>query len=707
MHRLLALLLTTMLLSGCQSAGDEKYDNVPADYRPFVQQIEYPQACQNQPVLDGAAIAPPPTLRNFQNLEQWPLSLSEAVQLALMNSEVMQDIGGRVVSSPDTVGTVFDPAVQETNPRFGVEAALSNFDAQVATRLMFNRNENKFNNLFAAGFAGAANNTANFNMELSKVAATGTRFTIRNLTDYDRRRPNPTVNRFPSFYTTFFQAEVRQPLLQGSGVEFNRIAGPFSLPGVYNGVLVARINNDITLHQFERAVRDLLRDVEQTYWQLYFGYRELDTRQRARQAAALIWRQEKLRLDAGQARPDDEAQARQRYYVYQTQVEDALAGGAQVGGFGGIANLGVFGAERQLRRLLGLPPADGRIIRPTTEPTLAEVVYEWSQSVTEALQRRVELRQQRWLIRRRELELLAARNYNRPRLDFVGQYGVRGYGDNLFGGRYRTNPAQQPGSAFADIVTADLQDWGLGLELTAPVGNRIGQIAVRNAQLQLTRDRAVERTQELQVTHELASAIAQMERTMANVRSTYNRRQASAEEVRVKRARAGETDPLNFVLDALQRAADDESAYNIALVQYNLALLDVEFRRGTLLSYMDVSLTEGPWSQEAHRSAAKQSRNFEPRRPMRIAPDVTPVSRGPYPQQRPLDMLPMVEPIVVEELPMGEDNSGAQRPAPADPGAADPGAAPPQAPRAPAPPSRIPPPPIEAPPGATPADRGT
>ena len=55
---------------------------------------------------------------------------------------------------------------------------------------------------------------------------------------------------FPSAYRGNVQAQYRHPLLAGSGTEFTRIAGPINpnfgaITGVSQGVLIARINNDI------------------------------------------------------------------------------------------------------------------------------------------------------------------------------------------------------------------------------------------------------------------------------------------------------------------------------------------------------------------------------------------------------------------------------------------------------------------------------
>ena len=90
--------------------------------------------------------------------EIWELSLQDAVRIALENSKVMRQLGGRQASfggqrpqqdefptqllqAPLQVPTVYDPAIVEADPNFGVEAALSDFDAQLGSQLLWQKNE--------------------------------------------------------------------------------------------------------------------------------------------------------------------------------------------------------------------------------------------------------------------------------------------------------------------------------------------------------------------------------------------------------------------------------------------------------------------------------------------------------------------------------------------------------------------------------------
>ena len=249
---------------------------------------------------------------------------------------------------------MYDQALNETLGN-GVESALSAFDAQVATSLFISRQERSFNNLFfGGGAASSVSQLADFNFDISKQTASGATFALRNFIDYNRN--NIPSNLFGSTYDIVNQVEVRQPLLRGRGTEINRIAGPNAVPGQYNGVLIARVRSDISLADFEAAVRNLVRDVESNYWELYFAYRDLDTKISARESARGTWENRELRYENGVGRPDDEAQARQQYFNFKAQAQNALTG---------IPNgqLGVLGSERNLRRLLGMPTSDGTIIR--------------------------------------------------------------------------------------------------------------------------------------------------------------------------------------------------------------------------------------------------------------------------------------------------------------------------------------------------------
>jgi len=165
------------------------------------------------------------------------LSLEETIHLALANSPVLRDLGGTLLRSPDILRSRFDPGVVETDPRDGIEAALSAFDAAFTTNVNYENNDRALNNVFFGGGTRLLKqNFGTWQTQLSKTAATGSQFAIKNYTQYDRN--NAPGNQFPSAWTTWYDVEAKHPLLQGGGTEFNRLAGPGAQPGAIAGVVL-------------------------------------------------------------------------------------------------------------------------------------------------------------------------------------------------------------------------------------------------------------------------------------------------------------------------------------------------------------------------------------------------------------------------------------------------------------------------------------
>ncbi len=250
--------------------------------------VEYADInCPTDPSL--LAQEAPRTIRDTADVEQWDLSLQEAVRIALMNSRVLRDLGGTVVRSPGGATTSYDPAVIETDPRFGVEGALSAFDAQLSSSLTSEKIDRRLNNRFVGNLGFLSGQTDTWDVQLAKRAATGTQFALRRRWEHERDN-NPGNQFADGAWTVWYEAEARHPLLQGGGLKFNRIAGPNAAAGASNGVLIARIRTDVSLADFEIGLRDFVSNVENAYWDLYYSYRDFDAKVRARNAALETWR---------------------------------------------------------------------------------------------------------------------------------------------------------------------------------------------------------------------------------------------------------------------------------------------------------------------------------------------------------------------------------------------------------------------------------
>ncbi|MDZ4686014.1 MAG: TolC family protein [Planctomycetaceae bacterium] len=600
-------------LSGCRGPKTLTYlgDADLQYYKQSATEIDYPHVhTETDPI--AAFSERPPTVREPTKAEVWALPLQDALQLAINNNRVIKSRGAfkspanPLMANPERVVSTYDPAIQETNAgpfQKGPEAALSQFDTQFKTSMNWGRDETIQNNFFLGGGLGGGqtlvNENAQFKSSLQKIMATGGAFEVSHNWNY--MGTNQQFQLFPSVYRGFVRADYRQPLLAGAGVDYTRTNGPIlrTIPGLItsDGVVIARINTDIALADFELNVTSMIRDVEDLYWELYLAYRTYDAQLAARDAALNFWRNTKRRMDVGARKGAvvDEVQARENYYNIRAGVESALGT--------------LYAQEGQLRRMLGLSVNDGRIIRPSDEPLQAEYIADWRMALSESLVRRIELRRQKWQIKSLELQLSAAENLIKPRLDFVSGYQVNGFGNDLL--QYNADDGvtdQNLNSAYSTLTRGDQTSWDLGLEFSLPIGLRHALAHKRNSELRLTKARAVLAAQEQEISHELSNSFQLIDWWYQLALTNFNRKNAAEKELEViiDEYNAGRA-PVDLLLRSRAELAAAETGYYSSLVKYNQALTDMRVRKGTLLEDNNIHLAEGGWEPAAYDEALRRA----------------------------------------------------------------------------------------------------
>jgi len=677
------LLIALTALTGCHPTQPFYFheDGDLSHYLDHATDIEYPDVCTTT-LADAAESKDPLTVTNPEFDEMWDVTLEECIIITLQNSKAFRNLGAvtpfgfadaLVGRSGQT--TIYDPAITETAPSGrlrdinsggqsttisrvtassagGVEAALAEFDAQLSVTGegaggdgfgIYSRRDRPQNSTVNAArfFPGVEDqDLAAWRTQITKKSASGARFTIGNRTDYSRYNNGTQGFRaLSNEWTTSLEARVDMPLLRGRGTMINRIP-----------IVLARMNMDISLATFEASVRNLVLDVENTYWDLQNAYRTLETAKIGRDSAQVTWKivYEKWKGDVSPIQ--DEAQAREQYFAFRSAVETALQQ--------------LYETETKLRYLMGLAATDGRLIRPTDEPTMARVDFDWRAIRTETLVRSPELRGQKWSVKQRELELVSAKNQLLPQLDVGVIYKWVGKGNALINANRNGLRFPQAGSAaFEELTGGDYQELSALLNFNLPIGFRSALAGVRNAQLQVAREKARLEDMELNTIHLLTTAIRSMDANFALTQTHFNRWSASEKEVESAEAlyQGGKT-TLDRVLDAQKRRADAQSAFYSALSEYNKSVAEVHFRKGSLLEYNNIHLAEGPWPQKAYWDALARARERDASYYLDYgctAPGV--VSRGPAPQG--MADVPTEQPIPAEELPAPEPTPAAPTPA--------------------------------------------
>lgn len=204
------------------------------------------------------------------------------------------------------------------------------------------------------------------------------------------------------------------------------------------------------------------------------------------------------------------------------------------------------------------------------------------------------------MVRKADLELIASKNYLKPRLDLVGKYRVRGFGQDLFGGAINSN-SQDPNvrfeNAYGNLATGQFQESQVGMEFSMPLGYRQGHAAVTQAEFRLARERAVLHEQERQVVHDAGNAIADLVRAHAVVVSAGNRRDAAAKYLyglttKIRQLEFGTTH-LEQWLEAQRRFAEADAQYHLAMCENQIAIKNVNYEKGSLLDYCNIAPVDG------------------------------------------------------------------------------------------------------------------
>jgi outer membrane protein TolC len=613
-----------------RDSGDLNY------YLEQATEISYPDV-QTQVLDEVTQSYGPITVRepNFDSL--WDLPLEDAISIALQNTKLIRGygtpglIGARVSpgvddlsNNPDNAGSVFSVAMRETEPGFlgipgqlnnpgaipsttqlnssvGVEAALSEFDAQITTGLFWQKTDRpqnfiQFNPNDPAGalFTPVQNvDTVTYQSQIAKKTAVGTQLLARNITTYNSDHNPAGIQALNNWYQTAWEMEIRQPLARGRGTFINRLP-----------VVIARINTDIEIANLESQVQNFLTNVEIRYWDLYCAYRNYEAAKTGRDSALKTWHIIKDKFKEGTVAAGDEAESRQQVAQFDGQVKRAWSE--------------LLDAEGNLRYLMGIAIADGRLIRPIDEPLTAELEFEWCESLDEALSYRPELRQKRWDIKKAELQLAGAKNSLLPIVNATALYRFLGLGEDLV--QYDDNvlPFPNPGSgAVNQLYDGNFQEFQVGLDFAMSVGLRKELSNVRRAQVNLSLEKARLEDQELDISRQLSFAHRALDTNYQLAESAFQEWAAAsvATDAAAQLYQAG-SESIDRLLDSQRRQSQAEINYHQFICEYNKVLAIIHRRKGTTLSYCNVCFNEGPWPGKAYDDARENARRRSSSRPM-------------------------------------------------------------------------------------------
>jgi outer membrane protein TolC len=387
----------------------------------------------------------------------------------------------------------------------------------------------------------------------NRLFMTGTRARIGYLFDSNNADPVGLFTTVNPAIRNRIGLTVEQPLWRGAG----RLANEAP-------ILVAQSRQDQSENQFRAKLQQIVLELKLAYWQLYAAERDYRTRRQALQAVEQFLRGEHEKLKHGESDVASVAQA-------EAQTEQFRIDYLQ-------ADRRRLDAERELRRLIGLPPADGYLLATLAQPEIELPDVDWPSAVYLATSRRPELAAQRALVQAAEWENVQRSNGLRPNVSLVGQYAPHGLGDSF-------------NNSFSSLTSGQFADWSLGVRYSYAFGRRADRAAARQAELLMARERAALRNLEFEVLHELQQAYQELHAARETLRLQGVLRAAAEKQLRAREAlhKHGGYATTDLLLRAQSAHADAVRDEWLALGGLNQALARWQYVLGDILT-TDVAL---------------------------------------------------------------------------------------------------------------------
>lgn len=489
----------------------------------------------------------PTTGPSITAAESVPMTLEDVIHRAVLNNLDVKVAG-------------YTPAINETQ----VVEAQARFDPQ----LFFNGNY-LHQDAPPGGFSGLSsiNSTSGFFGSGGKFeqlsAGPGIRQILASGAQVQANYQMAYVDPDPGshFYENSLVLSITQPLLQNAGREVNQAT-----------IHVARNTQKISLLDFRTQLVKTLSQIEQTYWQLAQAQRTVSIQEELlkgdEDTAVILAKRlaggiDVSRVQTAQANATVEAQ-RATLIRLKANVRDL---------------------SDQLKQLMNDPqfPVSGpAVILPLTPPLMEPVHMDLTDQIHTALETRPELAQQQLRIDSASTAVRVGKNGLLPQLNLTGQAALDGIGSSV-------------GSGFSDQKDFDHISGAIGFEFVFPLGNRAARAQWTRTLLQ--RQQAIAQYQSLveQISLQVKQAQRNVHTSWDEMVATKQARFSAADALLAIQQRQNANEPLTptFVqlkLDRQAALAQARISEIQAIVNYNLALVQLEQAKGTLLRYYNVQM---------------------------------------------------------------------------------------------------------------------
>ena len=486
-----------------------------------------------------------------------PLTLEDAILKALKNNL-------------NLAVAVYGPAIaQET-----VSQAKEYFLPQLQFSTQGQHNENP-SYWFLQGSATVIDKMNTYGVSIAEQIPTGGNLSL----SFENYRSNTTqaFQLINPRYGTTIRFDFTQPLLKDFGFKVNR-----------RQIILAQNNLEISLSQLESSLLDTVYGVEEAYWNLVYAVESYKVKEQSLELARDLLDKNKKEVEVGQLAPIEilDAQA-----TVASRQADILAAKALV-----------LRSQDILKTVINLAAEDeaaGLNIVPTDAPGFVKKSVSLDQSVKVAMDRNPSLKSARKDIDTKSLNFGVAKNQSLPALNFQASYwspGISGdkllYLDNnpFLGIILGTEPHSWTESV-RDAFKLRYTNWTFSLTLSVPISSVLSRAEVARTRLELDQSRTQLKHLEQQTILAVSDAVRNIEINAQRYEAYALARQLAEQRLTAEAKKLSVGLSTNFfVLDAQQKLTDAQSWELKSLVDYNLALAELQRATGLGLEDRNISV---------------------------------------------------------------------------------------------------------------------
>jgi outer membrane protein TolC len=438
------------------------------------------------------------------------------------------------------------------------------FDPTLSVNGQYNRTVNPLNRPVFGGTTPTLGRITTFDQRTESVTldATTNLLTGGNVDlNYSPTRTNVNQNVASGFllnpsYTGGLALTLTQPLLRNAGIDVTKTF-----------IRVAQNNAVVEEHVFRDRVLTVLATVEQTYWEVVFANENLNVAEAALKAAQELLASNRAKAKAGIMSIVDVLQAEA---AVASRVEQIL-----------VADKAIRDQEDQLRRLLNPAEEDLRQdlrLTPLDQPVVTLEPISMQEAIDTAIEQRPEIVQAKKNMETSDLNTKFAKNQILPTLSFQGTMGMAGLGKDY-------------SNSLSNNVSGDFYNYGAGLVLSYPLGNRSAWSTYNKRQLEEKNAEASLVSVRQQIIVGVREAVRRVQTDFKRIETTRSARimaekQLQAEQERLKVGLS----TTRFVLDFQRDLATAQGKELRATVDYNKSLSNLARHKATTLDRYNLQL---------------------------------------------------------------------------------------------------------------------